>query len=221
MLKKRIKWFGIDCGSADHSMNTSIRMMRPDIAKRFEQRVGATCEEFFGDLHLRPQEVGPPGDREHLSLPQLRVSGGFDPCRERWRRHREGAEPALSSLVPSRGATKAWKHARAASSASWIAANRSRLWATSPRRSCRAGRDCNPCPVLVRRSGAVIDICEAAGRRETRKRDGLHHGPPRASVTVAPAASARNLKGRSAARAAPVPQRGWRAPRRRLRPSRG
>ena len=35
MLKKKIKWFGIDCGSADHSMNTSIRMMRPDIAKRF------------------------------------------------------------------------------------------------------------------------------------------------------------------------------------------
>jgi kynurenine formamidase len=32
-----------------HSMNTSIRMMRPDIAKRFEQRVGATCEEFSGD----------------------------------------------------------------------------------------------------------------------------------------------------------------------------
>ena len=30
MLKKKIKWFGIDCGSADHSMNTSIRLMRPD-----------------------------------------------------------------------------------------------------------------------------------------------------------------------------------------------
>ena len=49
MLKKKVKWFGIDCGSADHAMNTSIRMMRPDIAKRFKQRVGATCEEFFGD----------------------------------------------------------------------------------------------------------------------------------------------------------------------------
>ena len=30
--KKKIKWFGIDCGSADHSMNTSICHMRPDIA---------------------------------------------------------------------------------------------------------------------------------------------------------------------------------------------
>ena len=30
MLKKKIKWFGVDCGSADHSMNTSIRLMRPD-----------------------------------------------------------------------------------------------------------------------------------------------------------------------------------------------
>ena len=96
MLKKKIKWFGIDCGSADHSMNTSIRMMRPDIAKRFEQRVGSHLRGVFWRLHLRPQEVGPPGHREHLSLPQLRVPGGVDPRRECRRRHREGAEPALS-----------------------------------------------------------------------------------------------------------------------------
>ena len=42
-----IKWFGIDCGSADHPMNTTIRLMRPDIARQFEERVGMTCEEFF------------------------------------------------------------------------------------------------------------------------------------------------------------------------------
>ena len=29
MLKKKIKWFGIDCGSGDHSMNTSIRICGP------------------------------------------------------------------------------------------------------------------------------------------------------------------------------------------------
>jgi kynurenine formamidase len=49
MLKKKIKWFGIDCGSGDHSMNTSIRLMRPDLAKRFEQKVGMSCEAFFGE----------------------------------------------------------------------------------------------------------------------------------------------------------------------------
>jgi kynurenine formamidase len=48
MLKKKIRWFGIDCGSGDHAMNTSIRHMRPDLAKRFEAKVGKSCEEFFG-----------------------------------------------------------------------------------------------------------------------------------------------------------------------------
>ena len=33
MLKKKIKWFGMDTGSCDHPMNTSIRTMRPDIAR--------------------------------------------------------------------------------------------------------------------------------------------------------------------------------------------
>ncbi|MGI9450738.1 MAG: cyclase family protein [Geminicoccaceae bacterium] len=50
MLSKKIKWFGIDCGSGDHAMNTSIRLMRPDLAKRFEQEVGMSCEEFFGEF---------------------------------------------------------------------------------------------------------------------------------------------------------------------------
>lgn len=48
MLAKKIKWFGIDCGSGDHSMNTSIRLMRPDLAARFEKQVGMSCAEFFG-----------------------------------------------------------------------------------------------------------------------------------------------------------------------------
>jgi len=58
MLKKKIKWFGVDCGSADHSMNTSIRLMRPDIAKRFEQRVGKSCEDFFGHFHYVHKKSG-------------------------------------------------------------------------------------------------------------------------------------------------------------------
>ena len=48
MLSKKIKWFGIDCGSGDHAMNTSIRLMRPDLAAEFERRVGKNCEDFFG-----------------------------------------------------------------------------------------------------------------------------------------------------------------------------
>jgi kynurenine formamidase len=30
-------------------MNTTIRHMRPDIAKRFEEHVGMTCFEYFGE----------------------------------------------------------------------------------------------------------------------------------------------------------------------------
>ncbi len=41
MLKKKIKWFGIDCGSADHSMNTSIRQMRPQISPNASSRKSA------------------------------------------------------------------------------------------------------------------------------------------------------------------------------------
>ncbi len=49
MLDKKIKWFGIDCGSGDHAMNTSIRHMRPDLAAEFEAQVGKTCGAFFGE----------------------------------------------------------------------------------------------------------------------------------------------------------------------------
>jgi kynurenine formamidase len=58
MLKKKIKWFGIDCGSGDHSMNTSIRLMRPDLAKRFEKKVGKSCEDFFGEFNYVHKKSG-------------------------------------------------------------------------------------------------------------------------------------------------------------------
>ena len=48
MVKKKIKWFGIDCGSGDHAMNTSIREIRPDLAKLFEAQVGKSSSEYFG-----------------------------------------------------------------------------------------------------------------------------------------------------------------------------
>ena len=47
MLDMQIKWFGIDCGSGDHPMNTTIRFMRRDLRKQFEEKVGMPVEEFF------------------------------------------------------------------------------------------------------------------------------------------------------------------------------
>jgi len=58
MLKKKIKWFGIDCGSGDHAMNTSIRQMRPDLAAEFEHRVDKTCAEFFGTFTYKHRKSG-------------------------------------------------------------------------------------------------------------------------------------------------------------------
>jgi kynurenine formamidase len=48
MLEKKIKWWGMDTGSCDHAMNTSIRTMRPDLAAQFTKLHGKTPGEFFG-----------------------------------------------------------------------------------------------------------------------------------------------------------------------------
>ncbi len=48
MLDKRIRWFGMDTGSCDHPMNTSIRRMRPDLAAQFARTHAKPAEEFFG-----------------------------------------------------------------------------------------------------------------------------------------------------------------------------
>ena len=58
MLKKKIKWFGMDVGSCDHSMNTSIRHMRPDLAARFERKVGKSCSEYFGTFRYTHAKSG-------------------------------------------------------------------------------------------------------------------------------------------------------------------
>jgi kynurenine formamidase len=50
MLQKKIKWFGMDTGSCDHAMNTSIRNMRPDLAAQFAHRFGKSPAEFFGSF---------------------------------------------------------------------------------------------------------------------------------------------------------------------------
>jgi kynurenine formamidase len=48
MAEMKISWWGIDAGSGDHPMNTTIRNMRPDLARRFEEHVGMPIKEFFG-----------------------------------------------------------------------------------------------------------------------------------------------------------------------------
>jgi kynurenine formamidase len=48
MLERKIKWFGMDTGSCDHAMNTSIRTMRPDLAAQFTRQFGKTPAAFFG-----------------------------------------------------------------------------------------------------------------------------------------------------------------------------
>jgi kynurenine formamidase len=48
MLERKIKWFGMDTGSCDHPMNTSIRHMRADIAAEFTRVKGKAPAEFFG-----------------------------------------------------------------------------------------------------------------------------------------------------------------------------
>jgi kynurenine formamidase len=58
MLDKKIKWFGMDTGSCDHSMNTSIRHMRPDLAARFERKVGKSCSEYFGTFKYAHAKSG-------------------------------------------------------------------------------------------------------------------------------------------------------------------
>lgn len=47
MVEMDISWWGVDCGSGDHPMWTSIRNMRPDLKEQFERKVGKKAEEFF------------------------------------------------------------------------------------------------------------------------------------------------------------------------------
>jgi len=51
--RKKIKWIGVDCGSADHPMNTIIRDWMPRQAREaeahFQKKYGKALEEFFSD----------------------------------------------------------------------------------------------------------------------------------------------------------------------------
>ncbi|MBT9167857.1 MAG: Kynurenine formamidase [Syntrophomonadaceae bacterium] len=51
--KKKLRWIGVDCGSADHPMNTIIRSLMPRQAREaeayFEKTFGKRLAEFFDD----------------------------------------------------------------------------------------------------------------------------------------------------------------------------
>jgi len=51
--KKKLRWIGVDCGSADHPFNTKIRDWMPREAKQcdayFRKTVGKSLEEVFSD----------------------------------------------------------------------------------------------------------------------------------------------------------------------------
>lgn len=51
--KKKLRWLGVDCGSADHPMNTIIRDWMPRQAKEankvFQKRYGKSLAEFYDD----------------------------------------------------------------------------------------------------------------------------------------------------------------------------
>ncbi|MDZ7672251.1 MAG: cyclase family protein [Halanaerobiales bacterium] len=46
-MEKKLKWIGVDCGSADHPMNTVIKKLRPDLAKEAEEHLGKPLDEVF------------------------------------------------------------------------------------------------------------------------------------------------------------------------------
>jgi kynurenine formamidase len=50
---KNLRWIGVDCGSADHPMNTIIRNWMPRQARQadnvFQKKFGKPLEEFFDD----------------------------------------------------------------------------------------------------------------------------------------------------------------------------
>jgi arylformamidase len=47
VLERRIRWLAVDCGSADHPMNTVIRRMRADEAAHAEEKLGRSLDEVF------------------------------------------------------------------------------------------------------------------------------------------------------------------------------
>ncbi len=86
MLKRKIKWFGMDTGSCDHPMNTSIRHMRPDVAREFEKGKRQVTGGLFRHIRIRAQALGAQSQARRVSVPQLRVPGRLAARRKSRRR---------------------------------------------------------------------------------------------------------------------------------------
>lgn len=56
-LEMKFKWIGVDCGSADHPMNTKIRDWMPVHAKEFETKWGKPISHFFPDEHYQLMHI--------------------------------------------------------------------------------------------------------------------------------------------------------------------
>lgn len=60
-MKMRFKWIGVDCGSADHPMNTKIRDWRPDLAKQCDaymrKRYKKPLTTIFPDSHYQLMHI--------------------------------------------------------------------------------------------------------------------------------------------------------------------
>ncbi len=52
-IQKKLKWIGVDCGAADHPMNTVCRTLRPDLAKEAEEHLGKPLDEIFSHKDSR------------------------------------------------------------------------------------------------------------------------------------------------------------------------
>ncbi len=91
---KKLRWIAVDCGSADHPMNTIIRTWMPRQAKQaeyvFQKKFGKSLEEFFDDskYQLMHIEMFPEGiihaecfGGELDLLLNRRVQVGFFPWR--------------------------------------------------------------------------------------------------------------------------------------------
>jgi kynurenine formamidase len=91
---KKLRWIGVDCGSADHPMNTIIRDWMPRQARQaekvFKKKYGKTLPEYFDDTkyQLMHLEMFPYGiiHAECLGgeidlLVNRRVKVGFFPWR--------------------------------------------------------------------------------------------------------------------------------------------
>lgn len=61
-IKKKIKWIGVDCGSADHPMNTKIRDWQPKEAR--------ACEEYLMKKYGKGfNELMPDADYQVMHIP--------------------------------------------------------------------------------------------------------------------------------------------------------